>query len=135
MHNKMESAMKETINVMELVKCPYDTVPRDNPDTYVIRPEPVKGTLFVTFDNLGFISGQIRVRGKGGGKYPFHYLEMIDNVFGREENTIEVCSGNVNGGCFTVDINPKTKPRIVDDGQSLAKIPNEIFNRWRCDPP
>jgi hypothetical protein len=38
----------------------------------------------------------------------FHYLEMIDHVFGREENTIEVCSGNVNGGCFAVDINPET---------------------------
>ena len=82
--------MKETINVMDLVKCPYDTVPRDNPDTYVIRPEPVKGTLFVTFGNLGFMSGQVRVRGQGGGRYPYHYLEMIDHVFGGEENTIEV---------------------------------------------
>jgi hypothetical protein len=36
---------------------------------------------------------------------------MIDNVFGREENTIEVCSGNVNGGCFTIDINPQTNPQ------------------------
>ena len=127
--------MKKAFNVMNLIRCPLEAFPKDNPDIYVIRPKPLKGVLFVSFDNLGFISGQIRVRGKGGGEYPFHYLEMIDNVFGREENTIEVCSGNVNRGCFTVDINPKTKPRIVDDGQTLAKIPNEIFNRWRCDPP
>ncbi|MGC1133593.1 MAG: hypothetical protein WA941_12285 [Nitrososphaeraceae archaeon] len=46
----------------------------------------MKGTLFVSVDNLGFISGQVRVRGKGKGEYPFHYLEMIDYVFGRERD-------------------------------------------------
>ena len=126
--------MKEVLNLLNLIRCPYEAIPKDNPDTYVIRPKPLKGTLFISFDNLGFISGQLRVRGKGGGKYPFHYLEMIDYVFGKEENTIEVCSGSVSG-CFTVDVNPKTNPRIVDDGQTLAKIPSDTFNRWRCDPP
>ena len=126
--------MKEVLNLLNLIRCPYEAIPKDNPDTYVIRPKPLKGTLFISFDNLGFISGQLRVRGKGGGKYPFHYLEMIDYVFGKEENTIEVCSGSVSG-CFTVDVNPKTNPRIVDDGQTLAKIPSDTFNLWRCDPP
>jgi hypothetical protein len=127
--------MKKKFNAMNLIRCPYEALPKDNPDTYIIRPKPLKGTLFVSFDNLGFISGQVRVRGKGKGEYPFHYLEMIDNVFGREKNTIEVCSGSVNRGCFTVDINPKTNPQVVDDGQTLAKIPSATFNRWRCDPP
>jgi hypothetical protein len=27
-----------------------------------------------------------------GHRYPFNYLEMIDAVFGKEDNTIEVCS-------------------------------------------
>src|ERR671910_1672731 len=107
--------MKEAFNIMNLIRCSYEALPIDDPDSYVIRPKPLKGTLFVSFDNLGFISGQVRVRGKGGGEYPFHYLEMIDYVFGWEENTIEVCSGNFNGGCLTVDINPETNPRIVDD--------------------
>jgi hypothetical protein len=120
---------------MNFIKCPYEALPSDDPDSYVIRPKPLNGALFVSFNNLGFISGQVRVRGKVGGKYPFYYHEMIENVFGREENTIEVCSGNVNGGCFTIDINPQTNPQIVDDGQTLAKIPNDTFNRWRCDPP
>jgi hypothetical protein len=127
--------MKQTFNVMNLIKCPYEALPRDNPDTYIIMPRPLKGTLFVSFNNLGYISGQVRVRGRGGGKYPFHYLEMIDYVFGSEENTIEVCSGSVKGGCFTVDINPETNPKIVDDGQTLNKIPNDSFNRLREDPP
>jgi hypothetical protein len=129
-----EAGMTGAFNVLNLIRCPYEMIPKDNPDTYVIRPKPLKGILAVSFNNLGFMSGQVKVRGKGGGKYPFHYLEMIDYVFGREENTIEVCSGSVSG-CFTVDLNPKTNPRIVDDGQTLAKIPNDTFNRWRCDPP
>ena len=114
--------MMEAFNVMNFIKCQYEVLPKHNPDSYVIRPKPLKGTLFVSFDNLGFISGQVRVKGKGGGEYPFHYLEMIDYIFGREENTIKVCSGAVNGGCFTVDINPETNAQIVDDGQTLARF-------------
>jgi hypothetical protein len=132
---KKEVVMKETFNVMDLIKCPYYAIPKDNPEAYVILPKPLKDILFVSFNNLGFISGHVRVRGKAQGEYPFHHLEMIDYVFDTEENTIEVCSGSINGGCFTVDINPKTNPQIVDDAQTLAKIQNDTFSRWRCDPP
>lgn len=41
---------------------------------------------------------------------------MIDALFGNEDNTIEVCSGSAKD-CFSVDINPKTKPDLVSDGQ------------------
>jgi hypothetical protein len=109
--------MKATFNVMDLIRCPYDTLPREKQDTYIILPKPLKGTLFVSLDNPGYMSGQIRVRGNGDGKYPFHYLEMIEYVFGREENTIEVCSGSVVEKCVTVDLNPETNPQILDDGQ------------------
>jgi hypothetical protein len=37
--------------------------------------------------------------------------------------------------CFTVDINPETKPDLTDDAQTLAGVPDNKFNRWRCDPP
>ena len=94
--------MKATFNVMDLIRCPYDTLPREKPDTYIILPKPLKGTLFVSFDNPGYMSGQIRVRGNGDGKYPFHYLEMI-------ENTIEVCSGSVAEKCVTVDQKSRNK--------------------------
>jgi hypothetical protein len=69
---------------------------------------------------------------------------MIENIFGREVNTIEVCSRSVMGtkgisssssACFTVDINPETKPDLVGDAQTLVDIPDNKFNRWRCDPP
>jgi hypothetical protein len=75
------------------------------------------------------------MRGRNGGQYPFNYLEMIDTLFGKEENTIEVCSGNVKDNCFTVDISPDTKPNLVTDGQKLTGIPDRKFSRWRCDPP
>ena len=75
------------------------------------------------------------MRGRNGSKYPYNYPEMIENVFGREENTIEVCSGSVKGNCFTVDINPETKPDLVADAQKLEGVPDGVFERWRCDPP
>lgn len=79
------------------------------------------------------------MRGKDEGRYPYNYLQMIDNIFGIEENTIEVCSRSVKGSkdspCFTVDINSDTKPDLVNDGQTLEAIPDNKFNRWRCDPP
>ena len=43
--------------------------------------------------------------------------------------------GEGDRACFTVDINPETKPDLVADGQKLDGIPNNRFNRWRCDPP
>ena len=54
------------------------------------------------------------MRGRDGGRYPYNYLEMIDHIFGSEENTIEVCSGSIKGrnassspyAPYTVDINP-----------------------------
>lgn len=36
---------------------------------------------------------------------------------------------------FTVDINPETKPDLIGDAQTLEGIPDNKFNRWRCDPP
>ena len=108
---------------------------------YTIIPcTPATGTLFITDDNPGFISGQVRMRGKNEGRYPYNYLDMIDNIFGYEPNTIEVCSRSVPGGsrggnCFTVDINPDCKPDLVTNGETLEGLPSNEFNRWRCDPP
>ena len=101
-------------------------------DLKVVRASPAKGILYVTTNSPHFISGQVRLRGRNHGSYPFNYLEMIDNLFGKEENIIEVCSGRVQSqGCFTVDINPA----LVDDGQELSRVADSQFNRLRCDPP
>lgn len=138
--------------ISNLIKCKYESVNSSNNNHkkyFIMSADPATGILYITENSPGFISGHLRMRGKNGGKYPYKYLEMIDNVFGKEENTIEVCSGSVKGrggatmsgesaslsSCFTVDINPDTNPDLVADGQKLEQIPNGRFNRWRCDPP
>jgi len=98
---------------------------------YIFSAYPATGILYVI---NGFLSGHVRMRGKGKGAYPFKYLEMLDNVFSGDFHTIEVCSGSVRN-CFTIDINPQCSPNLVADGQNLAIIPANSFTRWRCDPP
>jgi hypothetical protein len=81
------------LNVLNLMQCKYDIITRDpNKRYFTIPAEPATGLLFVTQNNPQFISGQIRVRGRNNGSYPYNYLEMIDALFGKEPNTIEVMS-------------------------------------------
>jgi hypothetical protein len=139
-------------SALDLIKCDYYTMPvatkkQDADNKYFAIPaHPATGVLYITSNNPEFISGHIRLRGKDEGRYPYNYLEMIENIFGKEDNTIEVCSRSISGTnkshssytastSFTVDINPETKPDLVGDAQTLQGIPNNKFNRWRCDPP
>lgn len=104
------------------------------------------------------------MRGRDGGRYPLKYEEMINHLFGIENNRIEVCSGSIKGRTWTssaalsslkvkdslasvlnlsssssspltVDINPHLNPDYVADAQRLDGIPNGVFNRWMADPP
>ena len=140
----------DSINVLSLIKCQYHIVQVSkkedtNSEYFIIPANPATGVLYITSNNPEFISGHIRLRGKDEGRYPYNYLEMIENIFGKEDNTIEVCSRSVKGfkesssssssKCFTVDINPKTKPDLVEDAQTLDGISDNKFDRWRCDPP
>lgn len=109
-------------------------------DYEIVSADPAIGIIYVINN---FISGHVRLLGKGGGQYPHKYLDMIDSVFGFEKNTVEVCSGKMYGMSyssvspypFTIDINPEFHPDMVEDGQTLHKVMGESFNRWRCDPP
>lgn len=104
-------------------------------DYKIYKAAPATGIIYLINN---FISGHVRMRGKDEGRYPFHYLEMLDNLFGADDNTIEVCSRSLSDLRYarvTVDIDPKYNPSFVTDGQTLAGIPNSFFNRWRCDPP
>jgi hypothetical protein len=127
-------------SLLNLIRCKYREEGDGDQKYFIMLASPAKGVLFITQNSPQFISGQIRVRGRSNGSYPYNYLEMIDTIFGKEENTIEVCSGNIrnyanSNRCFAVDINPLTKPDLVADGQTLYGISNNRFNRWRCDPP
>lgn len=134
------TSMCTEINVLNLIRCDYmEGRDGDNKKYFIVFAGPATGALYITEDNPGFISGHIRARARENGSYPYNIPEMMDTVFGKEDNTIEVCSGMIKKfgykSCFTVDINPETKPDLVDDGQMLSSIPNNKFNRWRCDPP
>jgi hypothetical protein len=92
-------------NIIDLICCKTHHLEIANePNYYIIPANPAVGLLYVTKKNLGFISGHIRMRGKNLGQYPYHYLELIDMIFGKDDNTIEVCSGNVNGSCYKVGL-------------------------------
>jgi hypothetical protein len=110
-------------------------------DQIIYDADPAEGN--VTLVN-NFLTGTIRMRGKSGGQYPYKYLEFIDKTFGAKapERTIEVCSYKIpgiahGGNCVAVDINPS--PDIPScfafDGQTLERIEDNYFERWRCDPP
>ena len=122
-----------SFNILNLIKSQII----ETEQYYIIPAVPAVGLLYVTKKNPSFISGQLRMRSNGGGRYPSKYLDMIDTIFGPCENTIEVCSNYIsnNKNCFTVDINEKYQPSLVDDCQTLAKIPSNSFDRYRADPP
>jgi len=104
-------------------------------DKTTFDTDPAIGELLL---QNNFLTGHLRMRGRGGGAYPYNYLEFIDKVFGQVSagQTIEVCSGGVdNKSCITVDINEEKNPTIYADGQNLTEIPENTFSRWRCDPP
>jgi hypothetical protein len=153
-------------NILDLIKCKYTVQTDGNNNKYsIVLADPAKGVFYITESSPDYISGQVRMRGRDEGRYPYNYLEMIDHIFGKEENTIEVCSGSIKGriatsttttsskenefslssilrlpsssssSCFTVDINPDSRPDCVTDGQKLDVLPNRQFSRWRCDPP
>jgi hypothetical protein len=126
------------VNVRNLIKS--KGVLSEDGSKLVYDAIPATGIFYLTLKNPFFVSGEIRMRGKDEGRYPFNFLEMIDKVFGHEAETIEVCSRSVagvnrGGDCFTVDINPDCNPDLVADGQMLPAIPDNKFARWRCDPP
>lgn len=101
------------------------------------NPTPATGVLYSTSRSPDFISGHLRLRGRDEGRYPYFYLEMIDKVWGPdiESNTIEVCSRYVSDARVRVDLNKLEEVTNVDDGQTLDTIPDNLFSRWRCDPP
>ena len=125
----------DSFNVLSLIRCKCFHLP--NSKYTIIETGPATGIIYITEASPYFISGHVRLKGKDQGRYPYNYLEMIDYIFGHEENVIEVCSRGVSNDkdIFTVDINPETNPTVTGDAQYLDSIPDEKFSRWRADPP
>jgi hypothetical protein len=130
---------RSQFNLLNLLRCKHKEEEFGNQKYIIIPATPAKGILYITQNSPGYISGHIRARARSNGSYPYKLPEMIETLFGREDNTIEVCGGMLKKhgytNCFTVDVNPNTNPDLVDDGQILSSIPNNTFNRARFDPP
>ena len=104
--------VKQNFNIFNLIRCKHRMMEDGDQKYFTIPASPTTGILCITENNPEFISGQIRVRGRDNGSYPFNYLEMIDAVFGKEDNTIEVCSGMIrkyrSTSCYTAEPCPYT---------------------------
>jgi hypothetical protein len=86
-----------------------------------------------------FLTGLVRTLGKKEGQYPVGYLDFINYMFGREKNTIEICSrfmqvDNVDTAA-TVDIDPFFTPTFCTSAETLAGVPSNFYKRARLDPP
>ena len=132
------------LHILDLIKCKYEVLcDKDNNRYYAIPAYPAKGVLYVTEKSPDYISGEVRMRGRNGGSYPYKLPELINNLFGEEKNAIEVCSGSINGrnassspsAPFTVDVNPAKNPDYVGDARLLKGIANGTYSRWMGDPP
>lgn len=96
------------------------------------------GSLYITADSPQFISGHCRVLGRKNGQYPFRYMQLLEEMFGRSSSEkIEVCSGWVKNrpDLMTVDVNPDRHPSYVGDAQCLPNEWENRFYQWYGDPP
>lgn len=72
------------------------------------------------------------------GSYPHGYLKRIKALFPDKQKVLHLFSGHVDTTTFpgdTVDINPDLKPTWVDDAQTLANVPLELYDLVMGDPP
>lgn len=102
--------------------------------------DSVTGSVYISRDSPQYVSGELRLKGRSNGRYPYHFKEMIWELFGRctdSQHEIEVCSGWIKGtpNLITVDINPDRHPTHIGDGQCLPDQWTNKFDRWYADPP
>jgi hypothetical protein len=100
----------------------------------------ITGVVYITQNSPHYISGEMRLRGKDNGQYPYGFKEGLWELFGRctaLQNEIEVCSGDIIKGynLVTVDVNKSKNPTYVLDAQNLPEKWSDRFDRWNCDPP
>jgi hypothetical protein len=102
--------------------------------------DSVTGVIYITQNSPQYLSGEMRLRGKSNGQYPYGFKEGIWELFGkcnRSQNEIEVCSGEITKrpNLVTVDVNRSKNPTYVLDAQHLPREWTDRYDRWNCDPP
>ena len=110
-------------------------------NNYVLETKYPK-SLFVGEDNrvvgTWIMGNNYRVKSNYYGGYPAGYLKRIKALFPDKTNVLHLFSGKVDTEIMpgtTVDLNLKMNPDILDDAQSLEKVPVEEFDLILADPP
>lgn len=99
-------------------------------------------SLFIAGDGrvvgTWIMGNDYRVKSEFYGGYPAGYLRRIKTLFPDKTKVLHLFSGKVDKTILdgtTVDINPDLQPDIVDDAQTLSRVPVEDFDLILCDPP
>mgnify|MGYP003956571043 CR=1 FL=1 len=110
-------------------------------NNYILETKYPK-SLFVGEDNRVYgtwiMGNNYRVKSNYYGGYPAGYLKRIKALFPDKTNVLHLFSGKVDTEIMpgtTVDLNLKMNPDILDDAQSLEKVPVEEFDLILADPP
>ena len=102
---ELEPEIEPEIKLATFIKKPVKKI-----DSYsVFTAAPATGILYLI---KNFISGHVRLRGKSGGRYPYNYLETINEIFGKEGQTLEVCSGDVSKWKAALTLDIKKGPNV-----------------------
>jgi hypothetical protein len=98
--------------------------------------------LYVAADKrvvgIWILGNDYRVQSLFFGGYPAGYLRRIKALFPDKNKVLHLFSGKVDTSVIpgtTVDLNPDLNPDIVDDAQTLFKVPLEEYDLVMSDPP
>lgn len=99
-------------------------------------------SLFIAADGrvvgTWIMGNDYRVKSGLYGGYPAGYLRRMKALFPERQRVLHLFSGLVDTSVFPgvrVDINPANEPDIVDDAQTLERVPIETFDLVLADPP
>ena len=95
----MRNVTEPRLNILNLIKCTHDI--RYDEKYVITHAHPATGILHITDSSPFFITGRLSMLGRGGGRYPHLYEEMINHLFGPEKNRIEISSGSIKGRTWT----------------------------------
>ena len=98
--------------------------------------------LYIAADNrvvgMWVMGNDYRVKSTYYGGFPAGYLRRIISLFPDKRNVLHLFSGHVDKSIIpgiTVDINSLLKPDIIDDAQTLTRVPLETYDLVMSDPP
>lgn len=89
--------------------------------------------------SANWVMGQrYTVKSKFHGGYPHGYLHRMKALFPDKKAVLHLFAGEVDTSIImgtTVDLNPDRKPDIVDNAETLERVPLHLYDIIYADPP